>query len=254
MPVELTFLGTGTSQGVPVISCPCAVCQSADPRDNRLRSSVLIRSEHISLVIDTGPDFRYQMLREKVKSLDAVLITHEHRDHIAGLDDVRAFNFVQQRPMDVYAEDRVREMIKTQFLYAFENNYPGVPRLNLHRIKEEDFKIGSLDIRPIRLMHYNLPILGFRIGDLAYLTDASYISSGEKEKLKGLRVLVVNALRKKKHPTHFCLDDALELISEIKPEKAFLTHISHQMGKAAEVQKELPREVQLAWDGLKIAL
>ena len=237
MPVELTFLGTGTSQGVPVISCPCPVCHSTDPHDNRLRSSVLIRSEHTSVVIDTGPDFRYQMLRENVKSLDAVLFTHEHKDHIAGLDDVRAFNYTQKRSMDVYAESRVQEAIKTQFLYAFDNKYPGVPRLNLHPIDEKDFQIGSLNIRPIRVMHYKLPILGFRIGELAYITDAKYISSESKEKLKGVQLLVVNALRKREHPTHFCLSEALELIGEIKPERAFLTHISHQWGKRKTYKK-----------------
>jgi len=254
MPVELTFLGTGTSQGVPVISCPCAVCKSTDPKDKRLRASVLIRSGITSVVIDTGPDFRYQMLRENVQHLDAVLFTHEHKDHIAGLDDVRAFNFTQNRPMDVFAEGRVQNAIKTQFLYAFDNTYPGVPRLELHLIDDKDFQIRSLHIVPIRVMHHKLPILGFRIGELAYITDANYVSPEEKRKLRGVNLLVVNALRKEPHPTHFCLKEALELIHEINPERAFLTHLSHQMGKAAEVARELPPGVHLAWDGLTVSL
>lgn len=251
--LKLTFLGTGTSQGVPIIGCPCKVCSSGDPLDKRLRSSVLIRNETLTLVIDAGPDFRHQMLREKVSSLDAILLTHEHRDHIAGLDDVRAFNYIQKRAMDIYAEERVQEEIRKQFLYAFEHDkYPGVPNLNLHTIGEKKFTIQGMSIIPIRVMHYKLPILGFRIGDLTYITDASKITADEKKKFSDTKILIVNALRMEEHPTHFNLRRALELVEEISPEKAYITHISHQMGLYSEVQKELPVNVFLAYDGMSL--
>lgn len=251
--LKLTFLGTGTSQGVPIIGCRCKVCSSADPLDKRLRSSVLIRNETLTLVIDAGPDFRHQMLREKVGSLDAILLTHEHRDHIAGLDDVRAFNYIQKRAMDIYAEERVQEEIRKQFLYAFgHDKYPGVPNLNLHTIGEKKFTIQGMSIVPIRVMHYKLPILGFRIGDLTYITDASNITVDEKRKFSDTKVLVINALRMEEHPTHFNLSKALELVKEISPEKAYLTHISHQMGLYTDVQKELPDNVSLAYDGMSL--
>ncbi|MEA1898903.1 MAG: MBL fold metallo-hydrolase [Bacteroidota bacterium] len=252
--MEITFLGTGTSQGMPVIGCSCDVCTSVDSRDKRLRTSLMVKTGDIRLVIDSGPDFRYQMLRENVKSLDALLFTHEHRDHIAGLDDVRAFNWIQKKAMDLYAESRVLKEIREKFLYAFDNSYPGVPRLNLHAIEEAKFDINGLSILPIRLMHYKLPILGFRFGDISYITDASYISDEERKKLIGSRYLIVNALRREKHPTHFNLQEALQLIEEIKPEKAYLTHISHQMGLYSDILKDLPDSVIPAYDGLSFSV
>lgn len=252
--MEVTFLGTGTSQGMPVIGCSCDVCTSVDSRDKRLRTSLMVETGDIRLVIDSGPDFRYQMLREKIKSLDALLFTHEHRDHIAGLDDVRAFNWIQKKAMDLYAEPRVLKEIRDKFLYAFDNSYPGVPRLNLHAIEEAKFEINGLSIIPIRLMHYKLPILGFRFGDLSYITDASYISDEERKKLAGSRYLIVNALRKEKHPTHFNLQEALQLIEEVQPEKAYLTHISHQMGLYSDILKDLPDFVIPAYDGLSFTV
>lgn len=252
--MEVTFLGTGTSQGIPVIGCSCGVCTSVDSRDKRLRTSLMVRTGNIRLVIDSGPDFRFQMLRENVKSLDALLFTHEHRDHIAGLDDVRAFNWIQKKAMDLYAEPRVLKEIRDKFLYAFDNSYPGVPRLNLHTIEEARFDIDGLSIIPIRLMHYNLPILGFRFGDLSYITDASYISDKERKKLAGSRYLIVNALRREKHPTHFNLQEALQLIEEVQPEKAYLTHISHQMGLYSDILKDLPDSVIPAYDGLSFVV
>ncbi len=250
--MKLTFLGTGTSQGVPIIGCNCSVCSSSDPKDKRLRSSVWLQDDDISLVIDAGPDFRYQMLRKKVKKLDAIILTHEHRDHIAGLDDVRAFNYIQRKPMDIYAEDRVLESVRTEFLYAFDKKkYPGVPQIIMHIVENHEFSINKLTLLPVRVVHYNLPIFGYRVGEMAYITDASYISPEEKKKLTGLKYLVVNALRKQEHPTHFNLAQALELIEELAPEKAFLTHISHQMGLHKEIEKELPENVHFAWDGLR---
>ncbi len=248
--MKITFLGTGTSQGIPVIGCNCDACRSDDPRDKRLRSSIMICTDNYRFVIDSGPDFRYQMLRENVKSLDAILYTHEHRDHIAGLDDIRAFNWVQKRAMELYAEPRVLKEIKSKFLYAFDNSYPGVPKLSLHTVNEQEIKLGDMSIQPIRLLHYNLPILGYRIGKLAYITDASFIEETEKKKLEGTEYLIVNALRKEKHPTHFNLEEALQLIDEINPRQAFLTHISHQMGLYREYSRELPANVIPAYDGL----
>ncbi len=252
--MEITFLGTGTSQGIPVIGCSCEVCTSADSKDKRLRTSLMVKTGDIRLVIDSGPDFRYQMLRENVKSLDALIFTHEHRDHIAGLDDVRAFNWIQKKAMDLYAEPRVLKEIRDKFLYAFDNSYPGVPRLNLHAIEKANFDINGLSVIPIRLMHYKLPILGFRFGDLSYITDASYIAAEERKKLVGSRYLIVNALRREKHPTHFNLQEALQLIEEVQPEKAYLTHISHQMGTYSDILKDMPDSVIPAYDGLSFVV
>jgi phosphoribosyl 1,2-cyclic phosphate phosphodiesterase len=253
--LKITFLGTGTSQGVPVIACDCKTCRSAHPEDKRLRASILVETDELCIVIDTGPDFREQMLRENVKKLDAVLFTHEHRDHIAGLDDIRAFNFIAGKPVEVYGEERVYRVLQQEFSYIFsEKKYPGVPEINFHLINEEPFKIGRLTIQPVRAMHYMLPVLGFRIGDFAYVTDANQISEKEKEKLKDLKLFVVCALRKKRHISHYTLNEAIELIHEIHPETACLTHISHQMGLHSEIQKELPENVFLAYDGLKIEI
>lgn len=251
--MNITFLGTGTSQGIPVIACNCAVCRSKDSKDKRLRSSILVETGNETIVVDTGPDFRQQMLRENVKKIEAVLFTHEHRDHIAGLDDIRAYNFILQNPMDVYAEERVIRALQYEFPYIFaERKYPGIPQINIHLIGEHSFNINKLTVLPIRALHYRLPVLGFRFGDFAYITDANYVSDQEKEKLGHLKVLTICALRKKKHISHFSLPGAISLIREIKPEKAYLTHISHQMGLHANVENELPENIHLAYDGLKV--
>ena len=248
-------MGTGTSQGVPVIACPCEVCASSDPLDKRLRCSALLQIGEKNIVIDSGPDFRQQMLRAELKRLDAIIFTHEHKDHIAGLDDVRAFNYVQQRPMDIYAEERVLEALRQEFAYIFAKyKYPGVPELTLHTIDETPFDIDGLQIIPIRAMHLNLPILGFRIGQFAYLTDANGINETTKSKLHGLDCFVVNGLRKEKHISHFSLNEALALIDELRPKQAYITHISHHLGFHSEVQKELPPNVFLACDGLELIL
>ena len=249
--IRITFLGTGTSQGVPVIACPCKLCASTDPRDKRLRSSALLQVGNKNIVIDSGPDFRQQMLRADVQRLDVILFTHGHKDHIAGLDDVRAFNYVMQRPMDIYAEERVQEILRREFAYIFEKyKYPGIPELNMFTIDEAPFYVDGLKIIPIRAMHMNLPILGFRIGHLAYLTDVNRIEEPDKNKLRKLDCLVVNGLRKEPHISHFSLKEALALIEELKPKKAYITHISHQMGFHREVQATLPKNVFLAYDGL----
>lgn len=251
--LKVSFLGTGTSQGVPVIACNCKVCSSTDERDRRLRTSILIENDGQNLVVDTGPDFRQQMLRARVRNLDAVLYTHEHRDHIAGLDDIRAYNFIQQKAMDVFCEERVLRALKHEFPYVFaEHKYPGIPQINVNLIDTREFPIGNFNIRPVRAMHMRLPVLGFRIGEFAYITDANYISEEEKEKLYGVKYFVINALRKEKHVSHFTLDQALQLISELSPRRAWLTHISHQMGLHSEIEKELPPGVCLAFDGLSI--
>jgi phosphoribosyl 1,2-cyclic phosphate phosphodiesterase len=253
--LKLTFLGTGTSQGIPIIACKCPVCLSTDKRDKRLRTSALIEVNGQNIVIDSGPDFRYQMLRAKVEKLDAILFTHEHKDHTAGLDDVRAFNWVNKRAVDIYAEERVQASLKQEFAYIFaEFKYPGIPQLNLWTVENKPFNISETQIIPIRAKHYKLPVYAYRIANLAYITDANYISSEEKEKLKGLKVLVVNALRKEEHLSHFTLSEALALIEELKPETAYLTHFSHQLGFHEDVSKELPENVFMAYDGLEIEI
>ena len=250
--MKVKILGTGTSQGVPVIACNCPVCQSTDPNDTRLRTAALVEVDGVTIVIDAGPDFRQQMLREKVKDIDAILITHEHRDHIAGLDDVRAFNFMNQKPVDIYAEDRVQEAIKSDFAYSFgDKKYPGSPQINLHDLTTEPFEIKGVKIIPIRAFHYKLPVFGFRIGDFSYLTDLNYISEEEKKKLHGTKYLVIDALRKQKHISHYSLSEALEIIKELSPKRAYLTHISHQMGLHHDVNEELPHGISLAYDGLR---
>lgn len=240
---------------MPVIACGCETCLSVDPRDKRLRASILIEMDGHTIVIDTGPDFRTQMLRENVKDLDAVLFTHEHKDHTAGLDDIRSFNYIKQKPMDVYAEASVVRSLKMEFAYIFaEKKYPGVPQVEIHTIENQNFSIDGIAIIPVRAMHFKLPVLGFRVGDFTYITDANYISEEEKEKVIGTRHLVIGALRKQKHISHFSLEEALKLIAELSPKRAYITHISHQMGMYEPVQAELPPGVMLAYDGLTIEI
>jgi len=253
--VKLTFLGTGTSQGVPVVACQCPVCLSNNPKDKRLRASVMIETGTQCLVIDAGPDFRQQMLSHHVRHLNGILLTHEHVDHIFGLDDIRAFNWVQKQPTDIYAEERVQIAIRRIFDYVFATfRYPGIPQMHLHLIENKPFQINDLEVIPIRGLHYKLPVFGFRFGKLAYVTDVNHLENTEIDKLRGLEVLVLNALRKEEHISHFNLSQALELIAEIKPGKAYLTHLSHQMGFYDEVQKELPENVFLSYDGLEIVV
>jgi phosphoribosyl 1,2-cyclic phosphate phosphodiesterase len=253
--VTITFLGTGTSQGVPVIACDCEVCTSADPRDNRLRSAILIEGKGKVIVIDSGPDFRYQMLRAKVKHLDAIVFTHEHKDHIAGLDDIRAFNYKQKGPIEVYADFRVQAALKREFYYIFEEfKYPGIPQLNLHTIGLQPFNIGDINFTSIEVMHYKLPVLGFRINDFTYITDAKTISETEREKIKGSKTLVINALQRQNHISHFTLDEAVAFAEEMGAEKTYFTHISHRLGKYEDVMSELPPNIELAYDGLKLEI
>ncbi len=252
---SITFLGTGTSQGVPMIGCDCAVCSSADARDARLRSSVLIEYDGSVIVIDAGMDFRYQMLRERVRNLDAILLTHEHKDHIGGVDDIRAFNYFLKREVDIYAEQRVIDVVKKDFDYAFSpNRYLGVPLMVTHPIDATPFKIGELEVVPIRGLHHYLPVLGYKIGDICYITDVNYLDDSELEKIKGVDILVINALRREKHISHFTLAEALDIIAKVAPKRAYITHISHQMGLYEQVEKELPHGVHLAYDRLKITL
>ncbi len=247
--LKITFLGTGTSGGVPMIACSCAVCISNDSKDNRLRSSILIESDTTTIVIDTTPDFRTQMLRAKVKNLDAVLFTHPHKDHIAGLDDVKAFNYFHQQPMKVYANELTQTALKREFAYIFsDQKYPGIPDISLHAIEAETFVIGDIPIIPIKVWHLNMPVLGFRFGDFTYITDANRIDETEKEKIKGSQILVLNALRQEKHISHFNLQEAIELVQELQVPTAYFTHISHQMGKNEDVNNMLPAGIQLAYD------
>jgi phosphoribosyl 1,2-cyclic phosphate phosphodiesterase len=249
--VKITFLGTGTSQGVPVIACECNTCLSDDQHDKRLRTSLLLETDETTLLFDAGPDFRQQMLREHVMKLDTIILTHEHKDHISGMDDVRAFNYKSQDAIDIYSEERVQKVIRKEYSYVFsEFQYPGIPKMRLNSIPEQGFSINGIRIIPIRVFHYRLPVYGFRVGNFAYITDANYIPEESKEKLFGVKYLVINALRKEKHISHFSLREAIDFIREISPKKAFITHISHQMGFYADVSKELPPGIFLAYDGL----
>lgn len=249
--MKITFLGTGTSQGVPVIGCDCEVCRSENKLDKRLRVSILIETEDKRMVIDSGPDFRYQMLRAKVTDLDAIIFTHEHKDHIAGLDDIRPFNYLRKKIIDVYATNRVQQALKREFSYIFSDKiYPGIPQINLHTIDNEPFYVGNNKIIPIEVMHYKLPVLGFRLSDFTYITDAKTIEDAEIEKIKGSKIVVLNALQKDSHISHFTLDEAVNMAQKIGAETTYLTHISHNMGLHAEVEKQLPANIRLAYDGL----
>jgi phosphoribosyl 1,2-cyclic phosphate phosphodiesterase len=250
-PLKITFLGTGTSSGVPLIGCDCAICTSADPKDNRLRSSILVESATTTLVVDTGPDFRYQMLREKVKKLDAVVFTHPHRDHMAGLDDVRAYNFFQKKHIDIYADSLTEEAIRRDFYYAFaDTKYPGIPELNLITISDQPFVVGDIPVIPIKVWHMKMPVLGFRFGPFTYITDANRIEEQEKDKIRDSEILVLNALRKQQHISHFTLGEAVDLVQELRVPLAYFTHMSHQIGLHADIEAELPDNIHLAWDGM----
>lgn len=252
--MKVTFLGTGTSSGVPVLTCKCDVCKSLDFRDKRLRVSILIESGKTKVVIDTGPDFRQQILRQNISYLDAVVFTHEHKDHTAGLDDVRPFNYFSgPKHLPIYAHPRVLSQLKQEYYYAFqENAYPGVPLLECHEINNQDFTIGELTFKPIDVLHHKLQVYGFRIADFTYITDANYISQAEINKLKGTKVLVLNALQKNKHISHFNLQEAIEMVELVNPQQAYFTHISHKLGLHSEVSKTLPKNIALAYDGLSI--
>jgi phosphoribosyl 1,2-cyclic phosphate phosphodiesterase len=253
--MKITFLGTGTSQGVPVIACNCRVCTSADKKDNRLRSSIFVESAIGNIVVDTTPDFRYQMLRAHVQHLEAVLITHSHKDHVAGMDDIRAFNYFQQKPIDIYATDFSQSVIMREFAYAFADfKYPGIPELNLKAITDEPFDVKGFTIVPIQVMHHKMPVMGFRFGDFTYITDANFVAEEEKEKIRGSQVLVLNALRREKHISHFTLGEAIALAQELEVPKVYFTHISHQLGLHEEVNKELPAGMELAYDGLVLEM
>lgn len=251
--LQITILGSGTSQGVPVIGCQCEVCLSKDPKDNRLRSSILFSWGNQNFVIDTGPDFRQQMLREDVRSLRAVVYTHEHKDHIAGMDDVRSYNYLERRDMEIYCSAHVEKALKREFYYAFEAiKYPGVPNVNIHLIDNLPFRLpdGPL-VTPVEYLHFKMPVLGFRIGDFAYITDIKTISYKELDKLRGVRFIVVDCLRIREHISHFNLEEALDFIRQLNPERAFLTHISHLFAKHEDILKQLPVGVEPAYDGLR---
>ncbi len=252
-PITITFLGTGTSSGVPMIGCHCKVCTSTDKKDKRLRSSILVKSDTTAFVIDTTPDFRYQMLREQVDKLDAVLFTHPHKDHVAGLDDIRGYNFFQNKPMEVYANSLTEEALKREFAYIFsDKKYPGVPSINLNTIDTTPFCIGDIPVTPILVWHLKMPVYGFRMGNFTYITDANRIDEEEKKKIAGSQVLVLNALRKESHISHFTLNEAVALADELEIPMAYFTHISHQLGKHEEINQSLPANRQLAYDRLKI--
>lgn len=254
--MKVTFLGTGTSQGVPIIGCQCAICLSTDAKDKRLRTSILIESDTTTVVIDSGPDFRQQLLRADVRKLDGLVFTHSHKDHLAGMDDIRAFNYLQQKPVDIYASTFTQTIIKSEFPYIFSgNNYPGIPEINMHTIsKNEIFQIGDIVLSPIEVMHYKMPVLGFRINDFTYITDANFIDDTEIKKIEGSTCLVLNALRKETHISHFTLEEAITVSQTIKPQQTYFTHISHQLGFHEHVEEELPEGINLAYDMLSIEI
>lgn len=260
MKLRITFLGTGTSSGIPMLACPCAVCHSDDPHDRRLRCSALLDFFHTDctepfcrIVIDAGPDFRQQLLRENVSDLDAILLTHEHKDHIGGLDDVRSFNYFNQRSSDIYALPRVLKAVKREFAYAFAaDRYPGVPEMSLHPVGDRNFSICGIEFVPIHVMHYKLPILGFRVGNFGYITDGSALAASEIEKLKGVKIFTINTIRREKHISHFSLGEALDIAAAVAAPRTYLTHLSHQIGKHRDLSASLPPGVQPAYDGLRV--
>lgn len=253
--MQITFLGTGTSAGVPLIGCKCRVCSSSDPHDKRLRTSILIQHQELTIAVDCGPDFRQQMLRENVNRLDAILMTHQHKDHTGGIDDIRAFNFIHRQPVDLYCDYATELGIKDQYSYIFsETDYPFLPKLNFHRISKLPFRIGDIEILPIEVMHANMPVTGYRIEDFTYITDAKTVAEEERKKIRGTKTLVVNALRNEPHYSHFTLQEALDFVNDIQPQTAYLIHMSHQIGLHQEVTQQLPPQVHLAYDGLKIEI
>jgi len=253
MKLEVTFLGTGTSGGVPMVACDCEVCRSSDSKDKRLRTSVLIQSENTTICIDAGPDFRKQMLDNSVRTLDALLITHGHRDHVGGLDDIRPFNFLQGKVMEIFCDKYAEEMIREQYSYAFKSNgYEYAPKMKFSIISDDDFTVNELTITPLEVMHHNLPVRAFRIGDFTYITDAKTIDESQMKKVEGTKILVLNALRKHNHNAHLTVDEALAIVERIKPESTYFIHMSHHFGKHEDMQPTLPENVFIAYDGLKI--
>jgi phosphoribosyl 1,2-cyclic phosphate phosphodiesterase len=253
--LKVTFLGTGTSQGIPVIGCECAICQSMDYRDKRLRTSIHVEINGLSLVVDTGPDFRQQALREGIKRLDAVFFTHAHKDHTAGLDDVRAYNFIQQQSIPVYGTSDLHDQLKREFHYVFSGEkYPGIPQLNLVELTDQDFKVQHVPIVVLPVLHLKLPVLGFRFGDFSYITDANFIPDATLKKLSSTKVLVLNALQKEKHVSHFNLDEAIAMAQKINAETTYFTHMSHRLGLHKDIEKILPPNIKLAYDGLTVSL
>jgi phosphoribosyl 1,2-cyclic phosphate phosphodiesterase len=253
--LKITFLGTGTSSGVPMIACSCKVCTSTNAKDNRLRSSIMVQSDTTTIIVDTTPDFRFQMLREHVKNIDAVIFTHPHKDHVAGLDDVKAFNYFNKKAIEVYANELTQKTLKNEFYYIFaDHKYPGVADINLHLINDEPFLVGDIMVTPIKVWHLNMPVLGFRFGNFTYITDANRIEAPELGKIKGSEILVLNALRHEKHISHFTLQEAIDISESLKIPITYFTHISHQLGLYDEVIKELPANCFLAYDELQIIL
>ena len=253
--LKITFLGTGTSSGVPMIACNCEVCTSSDLKDKRLRSSILVQSKTTSIVVDTTPDFRTQMLRENVTQLDAILFTHPHKDHVAGMDDIRAFNYFQNRPMDIYANEITQEALRRDFYYIFaQDKFPGIASVDMHTVTHQSFMVGDISVTPIWVLHLRMPVVGYRFGDFTYITDANKIVEAEKEKIRGSKILVINALRKKEHISHFNLAEAIGLAGELQIPETYLTHISHQMGRHSYESEELPRGVHFSYDGLQLEI
>ena len=254
-PLTITFLGTGTSTGVPMIGCACDVCTSPDQKDKRLRSSIMVQSSTTTFVVDTTPDFRQQMLRTKNNKLDAVLFTHSHKDHIAGMDDIRPFNYFQEKPIDVYANAYTAEALKREYMYVFADyKYPGIPEINLTEIDDKPFYIGDIPVQPVMVWHHKMPVHAFRFGGFTYITDANRIDENEKNKITGSEVIVLNALRKEPHISHFTLQQAVDLVEELKIPKAFFTHISHQLGKHEIINASLPPHIQLGYDGMVVKM
>ncbi len=252
-PITVRFLGTGTSSGVPMVACSCPVCTSGDSKDKRLRSSILVETATTTIAVDAGPDFRAQMLRENVKKLDAIVFTHSHKDHVAGLDDVRGFNYFSQKPMDIYGTEATFDVIIREFSYAFtEKKYPGAPEIRLNTIATEPFLIGDILIEPIPVWHLHMPVLGYRFGKFTYITDANRIEEESRKKISGSEILVLNALRKEKHISHFTLGEAITVANELDIPHAYLTHISHQLGRHEDISAELPENIKLAYDGLRL--